>query len=473
MEQDEARLLLIIDRDPAQARAVANHASRDGWRTVCVDECEAAIATLGTQEGMQLTAIVLDQSVPGEEACDLIAEMKSRRPALPILMLTASTSPQLAVEAMRAGATDYLVKPVGPEKVMQAVAGATRRGSPQNELAPLAEKIKSGRDFDAMVGAAPAFRSALAVAAKAARGHGHLLIEGESGSGKETLVRAMQGASPRAKAPFKLLNVADLSASAVDSALFGHEQGAFPGAFDNQSGALQNCDGGTLVIDEIDRLPLASQVRLAEVLETGCVRPLGATYGFHIDTRVLACSNTKLAGLVEAGLFDKDLFERISSTRIELPPLRERATDIPALARHFLAQIAEQPGLRQLGITDSALALLAAFDWPGNARQLQAVLFRAAVFTEGDALTSEDFPQLSSMVLPEPQKSATNYSEHAGVMLYTADGNLRPLEDIESDVIRLAIGHYRGRMTEVARRLGIGRSTLYRKLSDLGIDNAA
>ena len=153
MEQDEARLLLIIDRDPAQARAVANHASRDGWRTVCVDECEAAIATLGTQEGMQLTAIVLDQSVPGEEACDLIAEMKSRRPALPILMLTASTSPQLAVEAMRAGATDYLVKPVGPEKVMQAVAGATRRGSPQNELAPLAEKIKSGRDFDAMVGA--------------------------------------------------------------------------------------------------------------------------------------------------------------------------------------------------------------------------------------------------------------------------------------------------------------------------------
>ena len=156
-----------------------------------------------------------------------------------------------------------------------------------------------------------------------------------------------------------------------------------------------------------------------------------------------------------------------------MPPLRERATDIPALARHFLAQIAEQPGLRQLGITDSALALLAAFDWPGNARQLQAVLFRAAVFTEGDALTSEDFPQLSSMVLPEPQKSATNYSEHAGVMLYTADGNLRPLEDIESDVIRLAIGHYRGRMTEVARRLGIGRSTLYRKLSDLGIDNAA
>ncbi len=473
MEQNEARLLLIIDRDPAQARAVANHASREGWRTVCVDECEAAIATLGTQEGMQLTAIVLDQSVPGEDACDLIAEMKSRRPALPIMMLTASTSPQLAVEAMRAGAADYLVKPVSPEKVMQAITGATRRGSPQDELAPLAEKIRAGGDFDSMIGAAPAFRSALAVAAKAARGHGNVLVEGESGTGKETLVRAMQAASPRAKMPFKLVNVAELSASAVDSALFGHEQGAFAGAFDSQTGALQTCDGGTLVIDEVDRLPLESQARLSEVLGSKCVRPLGATYGFRIDTRILACSDAKLDGLVEAGLFDKKLFEQLSVTRIAVPPLRDRATDISALARHFLAQIAEQPGLRQLGITDSALALLSAFDWPGNARQLQAVLFRAAVFTEGDALTSEDFPQLSSMVVPEPHVGGTKYSEDAGVMLYSADGNLRPLEDIEADVIRLAIGHYRGRMTEVARRLGIGRSTLYRKLSDLGIDNAA
>ncbi len=464
---------MIIDRDPAQARAVAGHASRDGWRSICVDDGEEAIATLGTQQGMQLTAIVLDQSVPGEDACELISAIKSRRPALPILMLTSSTSPQLAVEAMRAGATDYLVKPVGPEKVMHAVAGATRRGTPQDELAPLAEKIQSSGDFDGMIGAAPAFRRTLAIAAKSARGHGHVLVEGESGSGKETLVRAMQGASPRAKMPFKLVNIGELSASAVDSALFGHEKGAFAGAFDSQTGALQTCDGGTLVIDEVDRLPLAAQERLAEVLESGCVRPLGASYGYHIDTRILACSNVKLGGLIESGLFDERLFEQLSATRIAVPPLRERPADIPALARHFLAQIAEQPGLRQLGITDSALALLSAFDWPGNARQLQAVLFRAAVFTEGHALTSEDFPQLSSLVVPEPPTGGTHYSEDAGVMLYTQDGNLRPLEEIEADVIRLAIGHYRGRMTEVARRLGIGRSTLYRKLSDLGIDNAA
>ena len=473
MEHEDSRLLMIIDRDCNQAQSVAKQASREGWRTVCVEDAESAIATLGTQEGMQLSAIVLDQSVPGDDVCELIAEMKTRRPALPIMMLTANTSPLLAVEAMRAGASDYLVKPVAPEKVMQAVNGATRRGSPQNELAPLTEKIKARGDFDSMIGAAPAFRNALAVAAKAARGHGYVLIEGENGTGKEMLVRAMQAASPRAKGPFKLIDVADLSASAIDSALFGHEKGAFAGAFDNQTGALQNCDGGTLALDSIDRLPLATQERLAEVIESKTVRPLGATYGFRIDTRILACCDSKLEGLVEAGLFSEALYNQLSATRIDVPPLRERATDIAALSRHFLAQIAEQPGLRQLGITDGAIALLAAFDWPGNVRQLQAVLFRAAVFTEGDALTSEDFPQLSSMVVPDRGSSGSRQSESAGVMLYAEDGNLRPLEEIEADVIRLAIGHYRGRMTEVARRLGIGRSTLYRKLSDLGIDNAA
>ena len=155
-----------------------------------------------------------------------------------------------------------------------------------------------------------------------------------------------------------------------------------------------------------------------------------------------------------------------------MPPLRERPGDISALARHFLAKIGEQPGLRPLGITDSALSLLAAYDWPGNVRQLQATLFRAAVFCDGDALTSSDFPQLCNMLGGPDAPVLAMAQEGVGVMLYTPDGNLRPLEDIEADVIRLAIGHYRGRMTEVARRLGIGRSTLYRKLGELGIGEA-
>ncbi len=472
MADSEQRLLMLIDDEPAQSRLISALAARDGWRTLVVRDSETAIATLGTRQGMQLSAIILDQWVPGDDACTLIAELKNRRPALPILMLTQSASPLLAVEAMRAGATDYLVKPVAPDRLMQALRMATTREAPRDELQPLTEKMPSTPDFDAMIGAAPTFRAALAVAAKAARGHGPVLIEGESGTGKEMLVRAIQAASPRAKAGFRILNVGAIPANSVESALFGHEKGAFAGAFDRHIGALQHADGGTLALDEIDRLPLAVQQRLLESIQRGDVRPIGARHSFRVDVRLIAASNLPLKDMVAAGHFLAELHQAIAGTTVIVPPLRERAGDIPALSRHFLARIGEQPGLRALGITDSALALLAAYDWPGNVRQLQAVLFRAAVFCDGDALTADDFPQLSDM-LGDGGGQQQPVQEGVGVMLYTPDGNLRPLEEIEADVIRLAIGHYRGRMTEVARRLGIGRSTLYRKLGELGIGDAA
>jgi DNA-binding NtrC family response regulator len=333
--------------------------------------------------------------------------------------------------------------------------------------------MSSNPDFEAMVGAAPTFRNALAIAAKAARGHGPVLIEGECGTGKEMLVRAMHAASPRAKLPLRIINIAGLPANSVDSVLFGHEKGAFAGAFERQIGALQQCETGTLVIDEVDRLPLAVQDRLLETLTSGTIRPIGAQYGFKVDVRIIAASNLPLREMTASELFLPELHLALSPVAVELPPLRARLGDIPALARHFLARIGEQPGLRPLGITDGALSLLSAYDWPGNVRQLQAVLFRAAVFCDGDALTSQDFPQLSNLLGSDTAITHPQTQESIGVTLYTPDGNLRPLEDIEGDVIRLAIGHYRGRMTEVARRLGIGRSTLYRKLGDLGIDNVA
>ena len=464
---------MLIDDEPAQSRLIAALAAREGWRTLVVKDSETAIATLGTREGMQLSAIILDQWVPGDDACSLIAELKSRRPALPILMLTTSASPLLAVEAMRAGATDYLVKPVAPDRLMQALRNTTTREAvTRDELIPMTEKMDGNLDFDAMVGTAPPFRDALAKAAKAARGHGHVLIEGENGTGKEMLVRAMHGASPRARTAFRMVNVGGVSASSLESLLFGHEKGAFAGAFEQQIGAFQHCDGGTLVLDEVDRLSTELQDRLVETIQLGQVRPIGARYSFKVDVRIIAASNLPLADLVAAGHFRAELLEALSRTAIELPPLRLRTGDIPALTRYFLKRIGDQPGLRPMGITGDALQLLAAFDWPGNVRQLHAVLFRAAVFCDGDALTADDFPQLRELV-GDHEASASSMRESAGVQLFTDDGNLRPLEEIEADVIRLAIGHYRGRMTEVARRLGIGRSTLYRKLSDLGIDNAA
>ncbi|MBB3860207.1 DNA-binding NtrC family response regulator [Novosphingobium hassiacum] len=472
MMEPEQRLLMLIDDEPAQCRLISALASREGWRTIIARDSESAIATLGTRQGMQLGAIILDQWVPGDDACSLIAELKARRPALPILMLTTSSSPLLAVEAMRAGATDYLIKPVAPERLLQALRTATAVECAVDELQPLTEKIGATLDFDSMIGAAPAFRAALAVAAKAARTHATVLIEGETGTGKEMLVRAMHAASPRSKTPLRTVNIGSISANQIESVLFGHEKGAFPGAFERHIGMLQHADGGTLVIDEIDRLPEAMQERLARFLERGDVQPIGARHSFRVDVRLIACANAAFRDLVETGDFRADLHALLAQTQVLLPALRQRPADIPALARHFLTRIGEQPGLRALGITDGALALLGAYDWPGNVRQLQTTLFRAAVFCEGEALTAQDFPSLSNLI-GEGNRRVPSVTDGAGITLFAPDGNLRPLEDIEADVIRLAIGHYRGRMTEVARRLGIGRSTLYRKLSELGIDNAA
>jgi DNA-binding NtrC family response regulator len=326
--------------------------------------------------------------------------------------------------------------------------------------------------FDEIVGSSPDFRAALAIAAKAARARVAILLEGEVGVGKDVIAEAIHAASPRAKKPMTSVNCGAIPANLVESELFGHEKGAFTGAFERKIGRFHDADGGTVFLDEVDEMPLEAQAKLLRVLQTGEVHALGARHPRDVDVRVIAATNKRLLDEVAAGRFREDLYDRLNAVQVTIPPLRERTGDIPALARHLLARIAEQPGLRPLGITDSALALLVQYDWPGNVRQLQNALFRAAVLCEDTALTEEDFPQIAALG-GRQRAPVTAALGGGGVTLFRPDGNLRALEEIEADVIRLAIGHYRGRMTEVARRLGIGRSTLYRKLGELGIDNAA
>ncbi|MDG5748854.1 sigma-54 dependent transcriptional regulator [Qipengyuania sp. XHP0207] len=472
MASEATRLLMLIDDDAAQSRLVSALATREGWRTLTVASGDEAKKALASKDGADVRGILLDQRVPGDAASELIRDIRSARPDVPILMLTASTSPLLAVEAMRAGATDYLIQPVDPDRLMAALRSATRAEAPRNELQPMTEKLAADLDFDAMVGTAALFRTALAKAATAARGHGHVLVEGESGTGKEMLMRAMHAASTRSKAKMKLVGCGAMPATSLESLVFGHEKGAFAGAFDRQTGLLEHCDGGTLILDDIDRMDLPLQERLANVLETGIVRPTGAAHGFKIDVRIFASIEPMADEELDTGRFSKRLFDVLSTTRIALPPLRERMGDIPALTRHFLAKIGEQPGFSHHSIADSGLILLEGYDWPGNVRQLQSVLYRACVHEQREALTAHSFPQLAEL-LGDSADRGESRARGLGVLLYTDDGNVRPLEEIEADIIRLAIGHYRGRMTEVARRLGIGRSTLYRKLSELGIDNAA
>ena len=478
MVREGVPLLMLIDDEPAQRRLVSALAARAGWRTIFASDAETALATLGTQDGMQLDAVLIDQWSPDFDPADLIGAIHAQRPALPILVLTAHNSVAVAVQAMRAGATDYLSKPIAPERLLAAL-NATLEGNVRGELRPLTEKISAPLAFEDVVGAAPQFRTALAIAAKAARARVPVLIEGESGVGKDVVARAIHAASPRHKQAMVTVNCGAIPANLVESELFGHERGAFTGAFDRHVGKFLSADMGTIFLDEVSEMPLDAQVKLLRVLQDGEVQPIGARRPVHVDVRVIAATNKKLSDEIEAGRFREDLYYRLNVVQLTVPPLRERMGDIPALCRHLLARIATQPGLRSLGLTADALSLLMQHDWPGNVRQLQNALFRAAVLCEGDALTPHDFPQVAAHILsrrasgPRQRVAATPPREAAGITLFEGDGHVRQLAEIEADVIRLAIGHYRGRMTEVARRLGIGRSTLYRKLAELGIDNAA
>ncbi len=470
MADTDLELLVLVEQDEARRASYADVAEGEGWQT----QTAASIADAGEAvhaRSDDSTSAILLGSGTGDDLCAMVAKLRADAPRAAIIVASSSKSPHLAVEVLRAGAADVLMPPASPARLKRALDGVRRQSSFQ-----LASDTQQGQaapilDFDAMVGADARFRTALAKAATAARGHGHMLVEGERGTGKRTLLTAVHNGSARTKSPLRIVECEGKPTNSVQSEIFGHEKGAFPGAFDRRDGALASCDGGTVLLDAIDTLDRDTQDRLAETLRDGIVRPTGGSHGFRIDVRVLASSRRPLEVLVDDGRFSRNLYAALSTTRVALPPLRERAGDIPALTRHFLTSFGEIDGMSHHSIADSALSLLETYDWPGNIRQLQSILFRACVQEQREALTAHSFPLLSELVGDATRGESR--TRGLGVLLYQDDGHIRTLEDIEGDIIRLAIGKYRGKMTEVARRLGIGRSTLYRKLHDLGIDNAA
>lgn len=477
-EEVVLRSLLLVDADANERRQLSAVASRAGWSMVGAACAESAVGLLQGPHGREVRAALLSNWTD-EQGPELISALRQCRPNLPIIVLADGGSIALAVDAMRAGASDYLSRPIAPERLIEALAAHADRRRASGELAPLSEKIAPDLSLDQLVGAAPEFRSALAVAAKGARNRLPILIFGEAGAGKETFARAIHHASLRARGPLVQLDCKAVAANIIDSELFGHVPGAFPGAFSERVGRMVEADGGTLLLDEIGALPKETQERLDRVLATGEVRPVGCNGSNSIDIRLIATSSRALPDDFHPGLA-----ERIATTTVTIPPLRDRSGDIPALVRHFLTRFAEEPGMRALSIGNDSLAVLMRYGWPGNVRQLAGVLFRAALQAEGNSLTAQDFPHIAiqsrfsgrrSDVSPDIGKASADAAMAGApqVTLYHQDGHLRSLEEIEADIIRLAIGHYRGRMTEVARRLGIGRSTLYRKLGELGIDTAA
>ncbi len=470
MARDATRNLLMVGDGPAQVRQVSVAAARASWRTTVAGDAAAALAILA-RDGHRIEAALVDCQASSLSCPGTVEALQEAAPQLPVLLLAASATVSGVVEAMRVGAADFLVQPLTGKRLAEALDAAIERRA-GGELRPLTEKIGYSLGFDEIVGSAPDFRAALAIAAKAARARTPLLIEGESGVGKEAIARAVHAASQRAHKPFVVVDCTAVAANVIESELFGHEKGAFTGAFERRAGSFQEADGGTLLLDEVNALPLAVQERVLHFLHTGEVQPLGARGMVQCDVRIIAATSHPLPDDVATARFREDLYRLLTTVHVTVPPLRRRLGDVPALSRHLLTRIALQPGMRPLGLTEDALHVLMGYNWPGNVRQLQSTLFRAAVLCEGDALTATDFPQIARAT-PAIGRLPDVIGGAAGVTLFEANGHLRTLEAIEADVIRLAIGHYRGRMTEVARRLGIGRSTLYRKLGELGIDNAA
>ena len=478
MREEPTRCLLLLDTDVDERRKISAIAARAGWSVVGAPDQDGAVALLQGSHGRDIRAALIG-SWNAERGPGLISALREKREKLPVIVLSQGETVSVAVDAMRSGASDFLVQPVAPERLLEALAANSDRRKAAGELAPVSEKLAPELALEQLVGAAPGFRAALAIAAKGARNRLPILIIGEPGTGKETVARAIHAASLRAKGPLLSLDCKAIAANIIDSELFGHEKGAFPGAFAPKVGKLVQSDTGTLLLDEIGALPAATQEILDRVLATGEVRPVGLNGSQSVDVRIIATSSHPLPEDFHPGLA-----ERIGSTTVVLPPLRDRSGDIPSLARHFLNRLSDQTGLRPLSIGNDALAVLIRYGWPGNVRQLASVLFRAALQCDGQSLTAEHFPHIAIQSRYSSRRTdfAPTLSEARSedaitgapaVTLYTSEGHLRPLEEIEADIIRLAIGYYRGRMTEVARRLGIGRSTLYRKLGDLGIDTAA
>jgi DNA-binding NtrC family response regulator len=307
--------------------------------------------------------------------------------------------------------------------------------------------------------------------------------------GKEVLARAIQGSSDRRGKPFVTVNCGAIPENLVESTLFGHEKGAFTGATERHVGKFVEASGGTLFLDEIGELPLDAQVKLLRAIQEGEVDPVGGRKSVRVDIRLISATNKSLLDLVKQGRFREDLYYRLNVFPMTLPPLRARREDVPDLVRSFITRFAAEEGKRLRGITAEAMALVMRYDWPGNVRQLENALFRAVVLADGDELTVAEFPQIAAQVdgfdvriPPAPSLSEAGpvreivrvevRDPHAMTLVDEA-GEVRKLEALEADIIRFALQHYRGHMSEVSRRLGIGRSTLYRKLKDLGLEEEA
>lgn len=445
--------ILVIDDDRALCELLEEDLTRRGhsvWTALKVIEARELL------HQHEIDIVLTDLNMPEISGIDFCAELHANRPDLPVVIMTAFGSLETAIAALRAGAYDFVTKPVDLDLLNISLGRALQHRHLQEKVRLLKNQVRRQRTDDEMLGESPVFQNIKQQIMRIADLNTSVLICGESGTGKELVARALHRQSQRAEGPFVAINCAALPENLLESELFGHVRGAFTDARENRKGLFVEASGGTLLLDEIAEMPLALQPKLLRVLEDHKVRPLGGSSEINCDVRVLASSHQNLSEAVTARRFRSDLFYRLNVIQLEIPPLRDRGNDILLLALQFIKQLSQRFNKSVVGLAQPAAACLLAYHWPGNVRELRNVIERALALTHHDQLTIEDLPDQLKDNKGEAQLPAR----------LVDPVNILPLEKMENHYIHQVLDQLNGNRTLAARLLGVDRKTLYRKLKE-------
>jgi DNA-binding NtrC family response regulator len=446
--------LLLVDDDPTYSRVMASELERLGFEVTTAGTGGEAVIRAGTLEP---SIVLLDLRLPDMDGLEVLKALREKNPASEVIVLTGHGSIDTALESVRLGASDYVVKPCPLDELEIRIHKALERQALRSRASLLERGLTPPDLGSSFVGDSPAFHQLMRLIDRVAPSDSTVLVTGETGSGKEMVAKLLHARSPRFGRPFVVVECAALQEELLQSELFGHERGAFTGADRTKPGLFEVAHGGTIFLDEIGEVSQATQVKLLRVLDTSTFRHVGGTKEIRVDVRILAATNRDLAGLVRQGLFREDLFYRLSTITVELPPLRERRADVDLLARHFVSLLNDRYGSRKT-ILPETLETMRKHDWPGNVRELVHAIESSMVVCEGPEIRPEHLPS-SLRVAPSIPPSRT-------------DGERMPtLQEMERALIERALGESGGHRGNAARALGISERNLYRKLHDYGLLN--
>jgi two-component system NtrC family response regulator len=454
MQVSPSARVLVVDDDGAVLVSLALLLKQSGFEPLRAASAAEALALLAREPvDLVLQDMNFSLQTGGEEGLALLAQLRERHPALPVLLMTAWGSIGLAVAGIKAGAANFFTKPWDNAQLIELVRATLELSSPAS--GPSRRALGEQFDFADIVGEHPRLLRVLATIGQVARTRAPVMILGESGTGKELVADAIHRNSPRAEKPIVKINMGAITPTLFESELFGHVRGAFTDARSDRKGHVASAEGGTLFLDEIGELNRGDQVKLLRVLQDGRYQPVGASRSEQADVRVVSATNRELAELVASGEFREDLFYRLNLITIRLPPLRERRSDIPLLARHIVAKVAAGYGLGEVSLTGQALEWLSSQSWPGNIRQLKQTLERTLLLVDKAQLTQADFI------------AAGQLDEAGGGARLGVDG--MTLEQVERHMIEQALAQHTGNISRVAKTLGLSRTALYRRLERHGL----